>query len=57
MTLTVQPRLRRVSIAVLPVDDGAEPPDWENILVPVAIPEVTKETKIPSIDAWFRFVL
>jgi len=28
--------------------EGAEPPDWSNSLVPVEMPEVTSETKMPS---------
>ena len=55
--MTVQPRERRVSIAASPVDDGAEPPDWSNTLVPVAIPDATRETRIPSMLASFRLVL
>ena len=55
--MTVQPRERRVSIAGCPVPtEGAEPPDCPNSLVPVAIPEVTRETKIPSMLASFRLV-
>ena len=46
--MTVQPRERSVSIAASPVDDGAEPPDWSNFLVPVVMPEVTRETRMPS---------
>ena len=47
-----------MSIAGCPVAaDGADPPDWLNNLVPVAMPEVTRETSIPSIDDSFRFVL
>ena len=55
--MTVQPRERRVSIAASPVDDGAEPPDWSNTLVPVAMPEVTSDTRILSIDSCDRLVL
>ena len=55
--MTVQPRERRVSIAASPVDDGADPPDWSNFLVPVVMPEVTKETNIPSMLASDKLVL
>ena len=55
--MTVQPRERRVSIAASPVEDGAEPSDWSNTLVPVEMPEVTRETRILSIDSCDRLVL
>ena len=46
--MTVQPRDRSVSIAASPVDEGADPPDWSNTRVPVAIPDVTRETRMLS---------
>ena len=46
--MTVQPRDRSVSIAASPVEDGAEPPDWSNTRVPVAIPDVTSDTRMLS---------
>jgi len=47
-----------VSIAGCPVPtEGAEPPDWPNLKVPVEIPDVTSETRIPSMLAWSRAVL
>ena len=55
--MTVQPRERRVSIAASPVDDGADPPDWLNNLVPAAIPDVTRDTRIPSMLASDKLVL
>ena len=47
--MTVQPRERSVSIAGWPVPaDGADPPDWPNTLVPAAIPDATRETRMLS---------
>ena len=46
--VTVQPRERSVSIAASPVDEGADPPDWLNTRVPVAMPDVTIETRMLS---------
>ena len=46
--MTVQPRDRSVSIAASPVEDGAEPPDWPNTLVPAAMPDATRETRMLS---------
>jgi hypothetical protein len=46
-----------VSIAASPVDDGAEPRDWSNTLMPESIPEVTSDTRILSIDSCERLVL
>ena len=46
-----------MSIAGCPVPtEGADPPDWSNNLLPVSMPEVTSETKIPSMLASVRFV-
>ena len=39
-------------IATSPVDDGDEPPDCSNDLVPVAMPDVTSETRMPSMLVW-----
>ena len=55
--MTVQPRDRSVSIAASPVDEGAEPYDWSNTRVPVAMPDVTRETRMLSMLVWFRAVL
>ena len=57
MVVTVQPRDRSVSIAASPIADGADPPLWLKTLVPELIPDATRDTRIPSIDVWFRFVL
>ena len=46
-----------MSIAASPVDDGADPPDWLNNLVPAAIPDVTRDTRIPSMLASDKLVL
>ena len=46
--MTVQPRDRSVSIAASPVDEGAEPPDWSNTRVPVAMPDVTSDNRMLS---------
>ena len=46
--MTVQPRDRSVSIAASPVDEGAEPPDWPNTLVPAAMPDATSDTRMLS---------
>ena len=46
-----------MSIAGCPVPtEGADPPDWPNLLKPVAIPDVTREARIPSMLDSFRFV-
>ena len=45
-----------MSIAASPVDDGAEPPDWSNALVPESMPEVASDTRILSIDSCDRLV-
>ena len=55
--MTVQPRDRSVSIAASPVEDGAEPPDWPNTRVPVAMPDVTSDTRMLSMLVWVRSVL
>jgi len=54
--VTVQPRDRSVSIAASPVEDGAEPPDWSNTRVPVAMPDVTRETRMLSMLVCVRAV-
>jgi len=54
--VTVQPRDRSVSIAASPVEDGAEPPDWSNTRVPVAIPDVTSDTRMLSMLVCVRAV-
>jgi len=54
--VTVQPRDRSVSIAASPVEDGAEPPDWPNTRVPVAMPDVTSDTRMLSMLVWVRSV-
>ena len=54
--MTVQPRDRSVSIAASPVEDGAEPPDWSNTRVPVAMPDVTRETRMLSMLVWVKAV-
>ena len=54
--MTVQPRDRSVSIAASPVDEGAEPPDWSNTRVPVAMPDVTRETRMLSMLVWVKAV-
>ena len=46
--MTVQPRDRSVSIAASPVADGADPPNWSNTRVPVAMPDVTSDTRMLS---------
>ena len=46
--MTIQPRDRSVSIAASPVDEGAEPPDWSNTRVPVAMPDATSDTRMLS---------
>ena len=55
--MTVQPRERSVSIAASPVADGADPPDWSNTRVPVAMPDVTSDTRMLSMLVWVRAVL
>ena len=37
-----------MSIAASPVDEGADPPDWSNTRVPVAMPDVTSDTRMLS---------
>ena len=54
--MTVQPRDRSVSIAASPVADGAEPPDWSNTRVPVAIPDATSDTRMLSMLVWVSAV-
>ena len=54
--MTVQPRDRSVSIAASPVADGAEPPDWSNTRVPVAMPDVTSDTNTLSMLVCVRAV-
>ena len=54
--MTVQPRDRSVSIAASPVEDGAEPPDWSNTRVPVALPDVTSDTRMLSMLVCVRAV-
>jgi len=54
--VTVQPRERSVSIAASPVEDGAEPPDWSNTRVPVAIPDVTSDNRMLSMLVCVRAV-
>ena len=54
--MTVQPRERSVSIAASPVDEGADPPDWSNTRVPVAMPDVTRETRMLSMLVWVSAV-
>ena len=55
--MTVQPRDRSVSIAASPAADGAEPPDWPNTRVPVAMPDVTSDTRMLSMLVCVRAVL
>jgi len=55
--VTVQPRDRSVSIAASPAADGAEPPDWPNTRVPVAIPDATSDTRMLSMLVWVKAVL
>ena len=57
MTVTVQPRDRSVSIAASPAADGADPPDWSNTRVPVAIPDAARETRMLSMLVCVRAVL
>ena len=54
--MTVHPRDRSVSIAASPVDEGADPPDWPNTLVPAAIPDATRETRMLSMLVWVSAV-
>ena len=54
--MTVQPRDRSVSIAASPVADGADPPDWSNTRVPVAIPDATSDTRMLSMLVWVSAV-
>ena len=54
--MTVQPRDRSVSIAASPVDEGTDPPDWPNIRVSVAIPDVTIDTRMLSMLVWVSAV-
>ena len=37
-----------MSIAASPAADGADPPDWLNSRVPVAMPDVTSDTRMLS---------
>ena len=46
--MTLQPRDRSVSIAASPVDEGADPPDWSNTRIPVAMPDATSDTRMLS---------
>ena len=46
-----------MSIAASPVDEGAEPPDCSNTLVPAAIPDATSDTRMLSMLVWVRAVL
>ena len=46
-----------MSIAASPVDDGADPPDWSNTRVPVAMPDVTSDTRMLSMLVWVSLVL
>jgi len=55
--VTVHPRDRSVSIAASPVEDGAEPPVWPNTRVPVAMPDVTSDTRMLSMLVWVKSVL
>jgi len=55
--VTVHPRDRSVSIAASPVEDGAEPPDWSNTRVPVAMPDATSDTRMLSMLVCVRAVL
>ena len=45
-----------MSIAASPAADGAEPPDWSNTRVPVAMPDATRETRMLSMLVWVRSV-
>jgi len=54
--VTVQPRDRSVSIAASPAADGADPPDWPNTRVPVAMPDVTSDTRMLSMLVCVRGV-
>ena len=54
--MTVQPRDRSVSIAASPVDEGADPSDWPNTLVPAAMPDATSDTNTLSMLVWVRAV-
>ena len=45
-----------MSIAASPVEDGAEPPDWPNTLVPAAMPDATSDTRMLSMLVWVRAV-
>ena len=54
--MTVQPRDRSVSIAASPVADGADPPDWSNTRVPVAMPDATSDTRMLSMLVCVRAV-
>ena len=54
--MTVHPRDRSVSIAASPVDEGAEPPDWSNTRVPVAMPDVTSDNRMLSMLVCVRAV-
>jgi len=45
-----------VSIAASPVAEGADPPDWSNTRVPVAMPDVTSDTRMLSMLVWVRSV-
>ena len=37
-----------MSIAASPVDEGADPPDWSNTRIPVAMPDATSDTRMLS---------
>jgi len=54
--VTVHPRDRSVSIAASPVDEGADPSDWSNTRVPVAIPDATSDTRMLSMLVWVSAV-
>ena len=54
--MTVHPRDRSVMIAASPAADGADPPDWSNTRVPVAMPDVTSDTRMLSMLVWVRAV-
>ena len=55
--MTVHPRDRSVSIAASPAADGADPPDWLNTRVPVAMPDATSDTRMLSMLVWVSAVL
>ena len=45
-----------MSIAASPAADGADPPDWLNSRVPVAMPDVTSDTRMLSMLVCVRAV-